>query len=245
MRRSMRRWRGGPLRLRGCAQRAAVGRAAAARQPRRLYLSTRPLWLLDEPFTAIDVQGVARSAALSRARAAGGAVLLTSHQSLDVDAPCASSTCCRCRPRERGQAGRRSTGRCCGGSSPWPCGARSAAQPAAVLRHGDRAVPPRARTVPDTLSQFAGGILWIVALLANMLGANRCFAATSRTAPSISCCWHRSRCIFPCCPTCWCTGCSTRCAAGAVVAAVRADARPAPRGRADADAVAAPRQPGS
>jgi heme exporter protein A len=52
----------------------------------RLYLSRRDLWLLDEPFTAIDVQGVARLEERFRRHAArGGAVLLTSHQSLDID----------------------------------------------------------------------------------------------------------------------------------------------------------------
>jgi len=52
----------------------------------RLYLSRRALWLLDEPFTAIDVQGVARlEERFSRHAARGGAVLLTSHQSLDID----------------------------------------------------------------------------------------------------------------------------------------------------------------
>lgn len=47
----------------------------------RLWLSAAPLWLLDEPFTAIDVDG----AALLEARIvnhveAGGAVVFTSHQ---------------------------------------------------------------------------------------------------------------------------------------------------------------------
>jgi heme exporter protein A len=67
----------------------SVAQLSAGQQRRvnlaRLYLSTRPLWLLDEPFTAIDVQGVA---ALTRRIAehaqAGGAVLLTSHQSVDA-----------------------------------------------------------------------------------------------------------------------------------------------------------------
>jgi heme exporter protein A len=67
----------------------SVAQMSAGQQRRvnlaRLYLSTRPLWLLDEPFTAIDVQGVA---ALTRRIAehaqAGGAVLLTSHQSVDA-----------------------------------------------------------------------------------------------------------------------------------------------------------------
>lgn len=54
----------------------------------RLYLSRRALWLLDEPFTAIDVQGVARlQERFLRHVTAGGAVLLTSHQALDVDYP--------------------------------------------------------------------------------------------------------------------------------------------------------------
>jgi heme exporter protein A len=54
----------------------------------RLYLSQRRLWLLDEPFTAIDIQGVARlQQRLVEHSAHGGAVLLTSHQSLDVDVP--------------------------------------------------------------------------------------------------------------------------------------------------------------
>lgn len=54
----------------------------------RLYLSGSPLWLLDEPFTAIDRAGVAALQALFVNRAAGGgAVVLTSHQPLAVDYP--------------------------------------------------------------------------------------------------------------------------------------------------------------
>ena len=52
----------------------------------RLYLSARPLWLLDEPFTAIDRGGVAQLEALLVAHAQrGGAVVMTSHQVLRVD----------------------------------------------------------------------------------------------------------------------------------------------------------------
>lgn len=52
----------------------------------RLYLSTRPLWLLDEPFTAIDRGGVAELEALLVAHVErGGAVVMTSHQLLRVD----------------------------------------------------------------------------------------------------------------------------------------------------------------
>jgi heme exporter protein A len=54
----------------------------------RLYLSASPLWLLDEPFTAIDVDGVAALEALKVEHVKkGGAVVLTSHQSLGTDHP--------------------------------------------------------------------------------------------------------------------------------------------------------------
>lgn len=54
----------------------------------RLYLSSQSLWLLDEPFTAIDAQGVARLQERFLEHAAqGGAVLLTSHQALDDKVP--------------------------------------------------------------------------------------------------------------------------------------------------------------
>jgi heme exporter protein A len=52
----------------------------------RLLLSDAPLWLLDEPFTAIDKTGVEELQALLVAQvAAGGSVIMTSHQALDVD----------------------------------------------------------------------------------------------------------------------------------------------------------------
>jgi heme exporter protein A len=51
----------------------------------RLYLSDAPLWLLDEPFTAIDRQGVTALEALLLSRVeAGSAVVLTSHQPLSA-----------------------------------------------------------------------------------------------------------------------------------------------------------------
>jgi len=51
----------------------------------RLYLSTSPLWLLDEPFTAIDKGGVLElQGLLVQHVERGGAVVLTSHQSLQV-----------------------------------------------------------------------------------------------------------------------------------------------------------------
>ncbi len=54
----------------------------------RLYLLTpqvTPLWLLDEPFTALDVNMVARMENRLRAFAeAGGAIVMTSHQPVGV-----------------------------------------------------------------------------------------------------------------------------------------------------------------
>ncbi len=54
----------------------------------RLYLLTpevTPLWLLDEPFTALDVDMVARMEYRLREFAeAGGAIIMTSHQSVSV-----------------------------------------------------------------------------------------------------------------------------------------------------------------
>lgn len=47
----------------------------------RLYLTPSPLWLLDEPFTAIDKEGVLHLEHLIRHHAQqGGIVLLTTHQ---------------------------------------------------------------------------------------------------------------------------------------------------------------------
>lgn len=51
----------------------------------RLYLSQAKLWILDEPFTAIDKQGVAEKEALVLEHAKqGGCVILTTHHQLGV-----------------------------------------------------------------------------------------------------------------------------------------------------------------
>jgi heme exporter protein A len=51
----------------------------------RLFLSSAPVWLLDEPFTAIDKAGVDELQSLLASHVeAGGAVVITSHQSLQV-----------------------------------------------------------------------------------------------------------------------------------------------------------------
>jgi len=54
----------------------------------RLYLSRAPLWILDEPFTAIDKQGVAAKEQLLLEHAdRGGSVILTTHHELGIDGP--------------------------------------------------------------------------------------------------------------------------------------------------------------
>lgn len=51
----------------------------------RLYLSRAPLWILDEPFTAIDKRGVADKEKLIAAHAEqGGTVILTTHHELTM-----------------------------------------------------------------------------------------------------------------------------------------------------------------
>ncbi len=52
----------------------------------RLVLSRQPLWILDEPFTAIDLDGVAALEAQLKAHVdAGGAVIVTTHHRLGLD----------------------------------------------------------------------------------------------------------------------------------------------------------------
>lgn len=55
----------------------------------RLFLSRgRPLWLLDEPFVALDPRGIGALVALMAAHlAAGNLVVLTTHQDVAVPAP--------------------------------------------------------------------------------------------------------------------------------------------------------------
>lgn len=53
----------------------------------RLYLSRAPMWILDEPFTAIDKRGVAAKELLIRTHVErGGSVILTTHQDLHSEA---------------------------------------------------------------------------------------------------------------------------------------------------------------
>ncbi len=71
-----------PVRLFSQGQRR---RAALA----RLDLSERlPLWILDEPFAALDAAAVAHVQALAGAHLArGGMIVLTTHQEARIEAP--------------------------------------------------------------------------------------------------------------------------------------------------------------
>ncbi|MFC4656747.1 MULTISPECIES: cytochrome c biogenesis heme-transporting ATPase CcmA [Rheinheimera] len=52
----------------------------------RLWLTERPLWILDEPFTSLDKQLISRlEQQLQLHCSRGGAVVLTSHQALSAD----------------------------------------------------------------------------------------------------------------------------------------------------------------
>ncbi len=77
----------------GHRQHAAVRTLSQGQRRRvalaRMALSTRaPLWLLDEPFDALDADGIAAlNQVIGDHASQGGAVLLTSHQSLSLQQP--------------------------------------------------------------------------------------------------------------------------------------------------------------
>lgn len=79
----------------GIAQRRhAMVRTLSQGQRRRVALArlalshAAPVWLLDEPYDALDAEGIAALNEVISAHAlAGGAVLLTSHQALTLAAP--------------------------------------------------------------------------------------------------------------------------------------------------------------
>lgn len=67
-----------------------VNQLSAGQQRRvalaRLWLSSQKIWVLDEPFTAIDVAGVDKlTQQLRRHTENGGMVILTTHQPLNVE----------------------------------------------------------------------------------------------------------------------------------------------------------------
>ena len=74
-----------PARVLSAGQRRRVGLA-------RLRLVNRPLWVLDEPVTALDSAGATLLAGFVREHLDdAGIVVAATHQALDVDASCTSS----------------------------------------------------------------------------------------------------------------------------------------------------------
>ena len=70
----------------------AVSQLSAGQQRKvalaRLWLSQARIWILDEPFTAIDVQGVAGlQRRFEQFLGAGGIIILTTHQDLTTNFP--------------------------------------------------------------------------------------------------------------------------------------------------------------
>jgi heme exporter protein A len=54
----------------------------------RLFLTTQSLWILDEPFTAVDVRGVQiLEQRIDEHVSGGGSALITSHQALSMKSP--------------------------------------------------------------------------------------------------------------------------------------------------------------
>jgi len=80
--------------LRGFEDVPARGLSAGQKQRTalcRLLLNPVPLWILDEPFTALDVRGIALVRELLEAHLAnGGMALMTSHHALEVRGDCRS-----------------------------------------------------------------------------------------------------------------------------------------------------------
>lgn len=80
--------------LRGFEDVPARGLSAGQKQRTalcRLLLNPAPLWILDEPFTALDLRGIALVRELLEAHLAnGGMALMTSHHALEVRGDCRS-----------------------------------------------------------------------------------------------------------------------------------------------------------
>lgn len=77
------------LGLRGC-EHVSCGNLSEGQRKRvnlaRLFLLKSPVWLLDEPFSAIDVKGIELIEQLIiEHQTCGGAVLFTSHQPMQAD----------------------------------------------------------------------------------------------------------------------------------------------------------------
>src|SRR6185436_11221652 len=78
--------------LSGCAhlpcKLLSQGQRRRAALARLMVSGGRPLWVLDEPFAALDAEGIGQARAVMEGHLAhGGIVVLTTHQEVDVSAP--------------------------------------------------------------------------------------------------------------------------------------------------------------
>ncbi len=151
-----------------------VARLSAGQQRRvalaRLWLTRAALWVLDEPFTAIDVNGVARLTRRMAAHTAqGGMVILTTHQPLPgaadtvrrtaltggrpgCDVACLLSRAARGVPPRRGHR-----------------------RPAVVLPDGHHPVSVKRRAAAAAAGAYRAGHHPVAALLASLLALERLF----------------------------------------------------------------------
>ena len=155
--------------------------ALSAGQQRRVSLArlpllgmAAPLWLLDEPFTALDDRGIALvTALLEEHQAAGGGAIFTTHQPLTP------------RPGLEtlwlGSEGRHENswtllGPVSPRRSPGPAPARRAGKPLAFFVLVITLFPLGVSPESAVLAPLAAGVLWIAALLATLLGLEGLFA---------------------------------------------------------------------
>jgi hypothetical protein len=134
----------------------------------RLYLDGPPLWILDEPFTALDKQGVANWKNAWRSTEQGGLVVLTTHHSLSACPPVT-------RPGPGTVVGMSVFGLlspvkrvCCSAARlSWPI--------RCIFRHRHRAVPAGGRPETQLLQTLSPGLVWVAALLSVLLSLDGLF----------------------------------------------------------------------
>ena len=138
-----------------------VNQLSAGQQRRvalaRLWLTRATLWILDEPFTAIDVNGVDRlTQRMAQHTEQGGIVILTTHQPLNV----AESKIRRISRLELRVAFRHSA---------------EIANPLWFFLIVITLFPLSIGPEPQLLARIAPGIIWVAALLSSLLALERLF----------------------------------------------------------------------
>ena len=152
----------------------------------RLIAVQRPIWLLDEPTTALDALGQAMLAELMRDHLAGGGLILAAaHGPIGLDEP---RSCDWGRTMTQplldvpsGRRGMSALSAFCGATSGSPC-ASAAARWIGVLFFLIVVTLVPFALGPDLalLARIGPAILWLGALLANLLALDRLIASRSR-----------------------------------------------------------------